>query len=144
MLVVMIALSKYIGVNWSEPLQVDKKLSNANSWMETYEEDEAAPRSRFKISVPAELDAGKPLAQVAREYGINPNLPCRWKIELSENPERAFRDNGNKYNDQARIAELERLLGQAHADIELLKAFATTRRKYLRGEREEPMLRDGI
>ena len=32
-----------------------------------------------------------------------------------------FRGNGNKYKDQARIAELERLLGQAHAEIELLK-----------------------
>jgi len=29
-------------VGWSEPLRVDKKLSNANSWRKTYEEDEAA------------------------------------------------------------------------------------------------------
>ena len=75
----------------------------------------------FKISVLAELESGKTLAQVAREYGIHPSLPCRWKTELSENPEKAFRGNGNKYKDQARIAELERLLGQAHAEIELLK-----------------------
>ena len=32
---------------WSEPLRADKKLSNANSWRETYEEDEAALRSRL-------------------------------------------------------------------------------------------------
>jgi len=108
---------------------VDKKLSNANSWRETYEEDEAAPRSRFKISALAELDAGKPLAQVAREYGIHPNLPCRWKIELAENPERAFIGNGNKYKDQARIAELELLLGQAHAEIELLKSLRHDEKK---------------
>lgn len=75
----------------------------------------------FKILVLAELDSGKPLAQVAREYGIHPSLPCRWKTELAENPENAFKGNGNKYKDQARIAELERLLGQAHAEIELLK-----------------------
>lgn len=75
----------------------------------------------FKISVLVELDAGKPLAQVAREYGIHPSLPCRWKTELAENPEKAFRGNGNKYKDQARIAELEQLLGHAHAKIELLK-----------------------
>ena len=42
----------------------------------------------FKISVLAELDAGKPLAQVAREYGIHPSLPCRWKTELAENPQK--------------------------------------------------------
>ena len=75
----------------------------------------------FKISVITELDTGKPLPQVAREYGIHPSLPCRWKTELAENPEKAFRGNGNTYKDQARIAELERLLGQAHAEIGLLK-----------------------
>ena len=75
----------------------------------------------FKISVLVELDAGKPLAQVAREYGIHPSLPCRWKTELAENPEKASRGNGNKYKDQARIAELEQLLGHAHAEIGLLK-----------------------
>jgi transposase len=40
---------------------------------------------------------------------------------LAENPEKAFSGNGNKCKDQARIAELERLLGQAHAKIDLLK-----------------------
>ncbi len=75
----------------------------------------------FKISVVAELESGKPLAQIAREYNVHPALPSRWRDELSENPEKAFSGNGNKYKDQARIAELERLLGQAHAEIELLK-----------------------
>ena len=57
----------------------------------------------FKISVLAELEAGKPLAQIAREYGIHPSLPCRWKAELTENPEKAFRGNGNKYKDQVKM-----------------------------------------
>ena len=52
--------------------------------------------------------------------------------------------NGNKYKDQAKIAELERLLGQAHAEIDLLKkAFAMTQKK-VREERLKPMLRDDI
>ena len=29
---------------WSEPLRVDKKLSNADSWREVHEEDQAALR----------------------------------------------------------------------------------------------------
>jgi transposase len=63
---------------------------------------------------------------------------------LAENPEKAFSGNGNQYKDQARIAELERLLGQAHAEIELLKkAFAMSQKK-VREERIKPMLRDGI
>jgi transposase len=98
----------------------------------------------FKISVLAELESGKPLAQVAREHGIHPSLPCRWKAELAGNPEKAFRGNGNKYKDQARIAELERLLGQAHAEIELLKRAFTITQKKIREERPKPMLRDDI
>jgi transposase len=48
------------------------------------------------------------------------------------------------YKDQARIAELERLLGQAHAEIELLKkAFAMTQRK-VREERTKPKRRDDL
>jgi transposase len=98
----------------------------------------------FKISVVAELESGKPLAQIAREYNVHPALPSRWRDELSENPEKAFSGNGNKYKDQARIAELERLLGQAHAEIELLKkAFAMTQQK-VREERTKPKLRDDL
>jgi len=75
---------------------------------------------------------------------IHPALPSRWREELAENPEKAFSGNGNHYKDQARIAELERLLGQAHAEIELLKkAFAMTQKK-VRVERIKPTLRDGI
>jgi len=62
--------------------------------------------------------------------GTHPGLPSRWRDELAENPETAFSGNGNKYKDKARIAELERLLGQAHAENELLKkALATTTKK---------------
>jgi transposase len=64
---------------------------------------------------------------------------------LAENPEKAFSANGNKHKDQARIAELERLLVQAHAEIELLKkkAFAMTQEK-VREERIKPKLRDDL
>ena len=81
----------------------------------------------FEISVVAELESGKPLAQIAREHRIHPALLSRWGEELSENLEKAFSGNGNQYKDQARIAELERLLSQAHAEIDLFKkAFAMT------------------
>ena len=33
---------------WSEPLRVDKKLSNANSWREVHEENKAALRPRLQ------------------------------------------------------------------------------------------------
>jgi transposase len=98
----------------------------------------------FKISAVAELEGGKPLAQIAREHDIHPSLPSRWRDELAENPERAFSGNGKRYKDEAKIAELERLLGQAHAENELLKkAFVMTQKK-VREERLKPRLGGNI
>jgi len=37
-------LDKGLARGWSEPLRVDKKLSNADSWREVHEEDQAALR----------------------------------------------------------------------------------------------------
>jgi transposase len=96
----------------------------------------------FKISVVAELEGGKPLAQIAREHGIHPSLPFRWRDELADNPEKAFSGNGNKYKDQARIAELERMLGQLHAENELLKKAFAMMQKKVREERIKPTLGD--
>jgi len=53
----------------------------------------------FKISILAELEAGKQLAQVAREYGIHPSLPCRWRDVLAKYTEKAFLGNGKKYKE---------------------------------------------
>jgi transposase len=44
-------------------------------------------------------------------------------MSLAENPKKAFSGNGNKYKAEARIAELERLLSQSHAEIDLLKSL---------------------
>jgi transposase len=50
----------------------------------------------FKISVISELEGGKPPAQIAREHGIHQSPLSRWRDELAENPERAFRGNGKR------------------------------------------------
>jgi len=99
----------------------------------------------FKISVIAELEGGKTSAQIAREHGIHPGLPSRWRDELAENPEKAFSGNGKRYKYEARIAELERLLGQAHAENELLKkkALAMSAKKVWE-ERRKPRLRGDL
>jgi transposase len=75
----------------------------------------------FKLSVITELEGGKSSVQIAREQGIHPSLPSRWRDEYAENPEKAFGGNGKPCKYEARIAELERMLGQLHAENELLK-----------------------
>jgi transposase len=70
----------------------------------------------FKLSVVAELEGGKPPVQIAREQGIHPSLPSRWRDESEENPEKAFRGNGKKYKEDEKISEQERILGQLYPD----------------------------
>jgi transposase-like protein len=43
--------------------------------------------TEFKIAVVNEFKGGKSLTQIAREHGINPSLPSRWRKELAMNPE---------------------------------------------------------
>ena len=75
----------------------------------------------FKLQVVREVEAGKPVAQAAREYEVHPNLISRWKKEHLRYAEQAFAGNGNQYKDEARIAELERMVGQLTMENDLLK-----------------------
>lgn len=75
----------------------------------------------FKLQVVRELEAGKTPAQAAREYHIHPTLIARWRQEHLRYAERAFTGNGHTYKEEARIAELERLIGQLTMENALLK-----------------------
>ena len=79
----------------------------------------------FKISVIREVESGKTLAQVSRENGIHPSLVVKWKKEYFRDPKNAFPGNGRAYKEQARMAELERLVGQLYAENEFLKKALT-------------------
>jgi transposase len=75
----------------------------------------------FKLRVVREVEAGKTPAQAAREYQVHPTLIMRWRKEHQQYAERAFTGNGRLYKDDARIAELERMIGQLTMEKALLK-----------------------
>ncbi len=75
----------------------------------------------FKLQVVREIEAGKPTAQAAREYQIHPTLILRWRQEHLRYAEQAFMGNGRLHKDEARIAELERMIGQLTMENALLK-----------------------
>ena len=75
----------------------------------------------FKVQVVREVEAGKPLAQVAREYQVHPTVIRRWQQEHQHYAERAFAGQGHSDQEDARIAELERLVGQLTMENALLK-----------------------
>jgi transposase len=75
----------------------------------------------FTLQVVRELEAGKTPAQAAREYQVHPTVLVRWRKESLQYAERAFTGNGRLYKDDARIAELERMLGQLTMEHALFK-----------------------
>jgi transposase len=75
----------------------------------------------FKFQVVREVEAGKSLAQVAREYQVHPTVIRRWQQEHQRHAERAFAGHGHSYKEEARIAELERMIGQLTMENALLK-----------------------
>jgi transposase len=79
----------------------------------------------FKVQVLREIEAGKQLAQAGREHEVHPNQIRKWQDEHRVYAEKAFSGNGSAYTEEARIAELERTLGQMTMENALLKKALT-------------------
>lgn len=82
----------------------------------------------FKEQVLLEIESGKSLAQVARERQVHPVMLCKWRSQREKYGEQAFAGNGKAYTDEARIAALERKIGQLTMENDLLKKVITERR----------------
>ena len=95
----------------------------------------------FKISIISELDSGKKLAELSRENEIHPSLICNWKREFSKDPKNAFGGNGNTYKTEAKIADLERLVGQLYAENKFLKKALKTLDIRIQEERKRTIQR---
>lgn len=75
----------------------------------------------LKLQIVREVEAGKPVAQAGREYDIHPTQITKWRQLQRQYAERAFAGNGKSYRDDAREAELERMVGQLTMESALLK-----------------------
>ncbi len=75
----------------------------------------------FKLQVVREVDAGNSMAQVSRAHQLNPNTIAKWRKQLRQYPNTAFAGRGNRYTDEARVAELERMVGKLTMENDLLK-----------------------
>lgn len=75
----------------------------------------------FKLQVIREIEAGKTLAQAAREHQLHPTLLGRWQQRHRQYGERAFSGHGHAFTDEARVADLERMVGRLTMENELLK-----------------------
>lgn len=75
----------------------------------------------FKLQVIREIETGKSIAQAAREHEIHPNLITRWRSRRDKYSEQAFAGNGNTYKLEARVVELERMVGRLTMENDFLK-----------------------
>jgi len=78
--------------------------------------------AEFKAKAVLEVLSGhKSSAEICRQYGIGAPLLSTWKATFLEHSAVAFQGAERCSQDQARIAELERLVGRQALEIEVLK-----------------------
>jgi len=75
----------------------------------------------FKTTVLREVDSGLTIAQAARKHEVHPETIRQWRTRERKYGDRAFAGHGNAYTDEARIAELERTIGQLTLENRFLK-----------------------
>jgi transposase len=80
----------------------------------------------FKAQVVLEVLTGRQSpAEACRTQTLSPNLLTTWKSIFLERAHTLFQPDERHDEDQARIAELEQLLGRATRQIEILKKAST-------------------
>src|SRR3954454_17069560 len=76
----------------------------------------------FKAQVVLEVLTGVQCpGEECRKHALSPNLLTTWKATFRERAHTLFQGDEQRDEDQARIAELEQLLGRATRQIEVLK-----------------------
>ncbi len=78
-------------------------------------------RREFKLQVLREVAAGKTQAAAAREYQVCESTIHKWREQLSKYKDKAFPGAGRPYTDEARINELERMVGRLATENDFLK-----------------------
>jgi transposase len=83
-------------------------------------------RRRFtpelKARVVLELISGATsLAEACRQYNLKPQTVSRWKAEFLEKAPQLFQSGEQSSQEQARIAELERMIGRLTLELEIAK-----------------------
>ena len=81
----------------------------------------------FKARVVLDILTGVPSqAEACREHGMGPNLVAIWRTAFLEKAHLVFDGDSARSTEQARIAELEQVLGRMTLEYEILKK-ATSR-----------------
>jgi transposase len=75
----------------------------------------------FKLQVIREIESGVPAAQISRQHQIGESLLHKWKKQYRKDPHNAFNGAGRPSSQDARMADLERTIGQLYLENAFLK-----------------------
>jgi transposase len=78
-------------------------------------------RRDFKLQVLREVAGGKSQAEAAREYQVCESTIHKWRVQLAKYKDKAFAGAGRAYSAEARVSELERMVGRLALENDFLK-----------------------
>jgi transposase len=79
----------------------------------------------FKLDLLAQVESGRPVAELAREHEIAPTQIYAWQKQHQQMGEDAFAGHGNICTPEAKVSDLERKVGQLTMELEFLKKANT-------------------
>ena len=82
------------------------------------------PAFKAQVALDAVTGAASP-AELCRRHQLSPNLLALWKATLLERLPTVFQADEQRSAEAARVAELERLVGQQALELAVLKKAST-------------------
>ena len=82
--------------------------------------------AEFKFNCVLQLLSGrKSIAQLSREYNVKSSVISRWRQRFLERGQEVFEAGNGRNEEEARIAELERLVGRLTLELEATKKVSS-------------------
>ncbi len=78
----------------------------------------------FKLEAVRQLEAGRRLAELARELGVHATVLRRWKDQVAVDAPTAFPGNGRMREPEEEVRRLQRENAQLRAERDFLKKAA--------------------
>jgi transposase len=102
------------------PLSLDREIGQVVE-KEVTVMDRRQFTKEFKLEVVQQVEAGLSMAEASRRYEVHSNLVRKWRQLFEKYGENAFRGHGRLYTEEAKIAALERKIGQLTMENESLR-----------------------
>jgi len=111
----------------SQPQRRDGSIFDCQVGLFWVDKNRAGPnKPAFKVEIVLEdLTGAKSRAEICREHGLRSQMVTRWKREFLERAPEVFETDHTRDETQARIAELERMVGQLTMELAAAKKAST-------------------